>query len=551
MRYLLTTIFIALFFSSYSQISYNRADYGHIGDKVLYAIDTPVSMAASSIVLMSGSYKTWNFSSIILANKYDSLLFNTPSVGAPPDANLMISSSNSNRFEYIDSNFMKFILDRPNNNITGLTLKIYSFPISYGAIQIDSINYLKIGTPADFNAPILGTIGYDSVKAVIRAIDTTRCLGWGQIILPDTTCSVLQLKISSVSDINLFGHSPLSGWVNINSIPAIVPHQKNVEYQWLNKNGKNYIARASMDTDGLAVQSITYRVSKIKLPSIKSVSPSFGERGNTFDIIITGNNTHFKNGTNIAAYVNLGVSNLVVNSVYVTNDTLMTANITISQNNQLGLYDVSVNDSVSGILASSKVFQVIASSNLPQLKSITPSYSEKGKTITVSVSGSFTHFKQSPSLTTVGFYFNSNLSSNIKINSINALNDSMLNCSITIDTAAALGLYSINISDLSDGTLIYNNAFNVVVVIQGINDKEGNAGFLKIYPNPFNNIIFIEQNTQYLKSTQIKIFSANGELVQQSFIDVDSSQIDVTNLPKGLYIIRLNEDEEYVRFIKE
>ena len=234
--------------SAFAQLTISRSDFGAIGDHVIYAVDTPSHSALNPIVLTTGANKTWNFSNGVMANKYDSCLYTAPGSGAPAAANLLMSSRNGNQYQYVDSNFVKVLLDRPNNNVTGLTLKIFSFPASLGTVSIDSINYYKIGTPLDFNAPTLITIGFDSVKAIIKAYDTTVCTGSGVIILPDSSANVLQVKIITVSTTYLMGHTPSSGWSVINSFAGIPVHQKIVEYQWIGKNLKGYIARASMDT---------------------------------------------------------------------------------------------------------------------------------------------------------------------------------------------------------------------------------------------------------------------------------------------------------------
>ena len=80
------------------------------------------------------------------------------------------------------------------------------------------------------------------------------------------------------------------------------------------------------------------RVYMTRGPSITSVSPSSGRRGQTLDVSITGSNTSFTGGTSVAAFG----SGITVNSTTVTDATHATANITISDNAATSARDVNV-----------------------------------------------------------------------------------------------------------------------------------------------------------------------------------------------------------------
>lgn len=82
-----------------------------------------------------------------------------------------------------------------------------------------------------------------------------------------------------------------------------------------------------------------------------------------------------------------------------------------------------------------------------------------------------------------------------------------------------------------------------------VNDTKTNS--LKIYPNPTSDFINI-QNVENTKYTKSEIFSMEGRLVYQTK-EIINHQINVSNLPKGSYILRLynNGAVNQFKFIKK
>jgi photosystem II stability/assembly factor-like uncharacterized protein len=80
-------------------------------------------------------------------------------------------------------------------------------------------------------------------------------------------------------------------------------------------------------------------------------------------------------------------------------------------------------------------------------------------------------------------------------------------------------------------------------------EGETQVGHFSVYPNPSNGIVNIANNSEVVE-TSIEVFSLTGVLVQRS---INASQIDLTNQPNGMYIIKINEGETVFssRIIKE
>jgi hypothetical protein len=74
----------------------------------------------------------------------------------------------------------------------------------------------------------------------------------------------------------------------------------------------------------------------------------------------------------------------------------------------------------------------------------------------------------------------------------------------------------------------------------------------RTYPNPAKDHIVVEVN-QNTKDAMISFFNIQGQLMKQQTIGKQTTEIDIRNLAKGLYFIKLNTAEESVvrKFVKE
>jgi hypothetical protein len=77
------------------------------------------------------------------------------------------------------------------------------------------------------------------------------------------------------------------------------------------------------------------------------------------------------------------------------------------------------------------------------------------------------------------------------------------------------------------------------------------SGTLTVYPNPTNNVLFVE--TRFIASqpttTTYRITNLMGQTLQQGCINADCQQINIENLPAGLYFI--SAGEKTVKFVKQ
>ena len=65
--------------------------------------------------------------------------------------------------------------------------------------------------------------------------------------------------------------------------------------------------------------------------------------------------------------------------------------------------------------------------------------------------------------------------------------------------------------------------------------------YMKLYPNPTNGVLNIETNFQ---SYRLELINSNGKLSKIEQFENSNGSIDLNDLPKGLYIIRIIKDNE-------
>ncbi len=114
----------------------------------------------------------------------------------------------------------------------------------------------------------------------------------------------------------------------------------------------------------------------------------------------------------------------------------------------------------------------------------------------------------------------------ISINSIN--NIKFTNNGININ----LGSGSTTVYSISTiRKLIFKNA-------SGINELTDNIPQIQLYPNPVKDQLFFK-NTN-LPETYVTIYSLDGVEVRNELISSTTNSINVSQLPKGLYILKIN-----------
>ncbi|MFA4852879.1 MAG: T9SS type A sorting domain-containing protein [Bacteroidales bacterium] len=194
--------------------------------------------------------------------------------------------------------------------------------------------------------------------------------------------------------------------------------------------------------------------------NLVSINPAIANAGQTLNVTITGNNTHFSqgSGTSIDFGFNQGSGTTVVNSLNIVSNTSILANITVPSNTYTGDYDVYAYNSIDGYLSINNGFHVNGLTP-PSLVSISPNNANAGQTLNVTITGANTNFSQG-SGTIIDFGFNQGSGTTV-VNSLNIVSNTSILANITVPSNTYTGDYDVYAYNSIDGYLSINNGFHV------------------------------------------------------------------------------------------
>jgi hypothetical protein len=87
---------------------------------------------------------------------------------------------------------------------------------------------------------------------------------------------------------------------------------------------------------------------------------------------------------------------------------------------------------------------------------------------------------------------------------------------------------------------VYPDSATVCILASSVNESFID-GEVSVFPNPSSEKVFITSN---FHSYDISIFNATGQLIYKKFMSSNSTQIDISEFPTGLYLIRLSENDK-------
>ena len=89
------------------------------------------------------------------------------------------------------------------------------------------------------------------------------------------------------------------------------------------------------------------------------------------------------------------------------------------------------------------------------------------------------------------------------------------------------------------GNVTSNSALATVTL--RANDFSTDNG-IKIYPNPFQNKVIIAFDESI--DAELKVFDVNGRLLKDQKLNATENNIDMSNLPSGLYLFQITSDSK-------
>ncbi len=118
-----------------------------------------------------------------------------------------------------------------------------------------------------------------------------------------------------------------------------------------------------------------------------------------------------------------------------------------------------------------------------------------------------------------------------------------------ITTYSSAGTYQIEVSVI-DARNCRENFTQTLVVIgsTNVNEVNKNDHFIKLYPNPTNNKVTVEWEKQ-LVDNQFVIYNSIGQKVSQGYMKQQTTQIDLSALPTGIYSFHVINTEIYLKMV--
>jgi RHS repeat-associated protein len=255
-------------------------------------------------------------------------------------------------------------------------------------------------------------------------------------------------------------------------------------------------ARTITLTTGSEVDALSngFTVVSGTLPTITTVSPNSGQQGQGGPVGIAGQNTHFLQGT---TQVNFGAG-ITVSAITVTCATCLTAQLQIDPAAAPGPRTVTVTTGIE-VVTLLNGFTVLPGT--PILTSLIPASGQQGQSLSISVTGQFTHFTQGATQVSLG--------TGVTVSSVRVSSSTSLTAQILIDLVAIVGTKTLTVTT---GTEVVSvaNVFNVLAatpVLQSVSPGGGTQGQQNL------SVTLTGLNTHFVQGTSITSFGAGITVV--------------------------------------
>jgi hypothetical protein len=272
MKKIIFTLFtIIVAYSGIAQITINRTDFGNIGNTYYFATDTTLSGVN---IGAKGLNATWDFSSILKADRYDSTEYVDPInlPGYPEGCNLA-TISNGGEPTFVSLTNSEFKIYIPEGEIpfplSKNTLSLYKFPLDYLNSSQDEINVDIKNTPEFFGIPGLPSF-IDSIRIVLEIKSLSLVDAAGSLKTPiQTYASVLRVRnVNNTKTTVYFRNSLTSSWT---ISPQGNENTSDTAYSFLGTNSGSEIMSILTDSLGKPNQ-IRYRIPSFNPTNLKEIS---------------------------------------------------------------------------------------------------------------------------------------------------------------------------------------------------------------------------------------------------------------------------------------
>ncbi len=236
---------------------------------------------------------------------------------------------------------------------------------------------------------------------------------------------------------------------------------------------------------------------------LTGVDPDEGMQGETLDLTISGQGTHFIQATALSVNLQQGTATIIMpQEIGFGGNEILYATFSLSYGHEPGDYDLRVSNSIDGNMYLYDAFEILENPVQPELVSIDPDEGTQGEVLDVVISGQHTHFQAST--TTVALQ-QGTLTIYPQYNQV--LSDTEISAHFSFGLYHPSGLYDLRVDNYIDGTLYLDNAFTLlpglVPTLTGIDPPGGIAGTML-------NFDVYGENTHFLDASGIMAWLMNA-----------------------------------------
>ena len=302
----------------------------------------------------------------------------------------------------------------------------------------------------------------------------------------------------------------------------------------------NYTLYTSNPTDGNVSLDNAFFVNGNFTPSIVAVNPTGGQPGETLNVTILGRGTQFNQASHTTSVYfgsTQGAVNPIVNSKNAVNDTVITANISIPLNANVGAYNTIVyNGNLGAISGDFFVYDNCLSYYATSYDSIQNNFTLTLDSITSDLSTAFywdfgdgnTSTSVTPSHT-----FALDTTYNVCLTVVNSIGDSCTYCHLI-----GMDLTGVVLKKSGFSLNVVHHDGSITVDVPKL--EEDGLESVIIYPNPFDS--YIQINTKQTAVLEWVLFDISSRKISQTNF-VNSIKFKTESLAKGIYIYQIKSSE--------
>ena len=195
------------------------------------------------------------------------------------------------------------------------------------------------------------------------------------------------------------------------------------------------------------------------LPVLTIATPNSGQQGQNVTLAVTGQFTHFAQGT-----TQVSMDGVTVSSVTVTDPTSLTAHLTIPATAAVGSRTLTVTTGTEAPTLSN-AFSVTPGT--PVITAVSPNTGKQGDTVTVAVTGQFTHFAQGATQVDFG--------PGLSLTALTVHSATSLSAQASISSTAPVGARHLTVTTAAEAVTL-DNGFTVAPGTPVITTANPNAG---------------------------------------------------------------------------